>query len=174
VMEFTDKPPPVSEQELAAAEAKLAELGQHIPPSYKAFLAEQDGGKPVRSVFDFEQDNRPQSDYVKRFLGLAPVPPPGENLLDTAESLWTRVPEGVLPIARDPFGNLICLDGRDGGDGPVLFWDHEYEGDPPDEANLYVIAPDLHTFLDGLREPEPRPPASKPKGLKRLFGRGGP
>ena len=61
-----------------------------------------------------------------------------------------RVPPGVTVIADDPGGNHICLDGRDGGDGPVLFWDHDYESDPPDEANLYVIAPDLETFLDRL------------------------
>jgi SMI1-KNR4 cell-wall len=171
MMEFSDKPPRVSAQALAAAEAKLAELGQHIPPSYKAFLAEQDGGRPVRDIFAFEQDNRPQESDVKRFLGLAPVLAPGRNLVDTAQALWTRVPEGVLPIARDSFGNLVCLDGRNGRDGPVLFWDHELEGDPPDESNLYFIAPDLQTFLDGLYESEPLPPLTKPKGLRRLFGR---
>jgi len=37
-----------SPEALAAAKARWAELGDPIPPSYRAFLAEQDGGKPVR------------------------------------------------------------------------------------------------------------------------------
>ena len=167
---LTDAPAPVSAEELAAAEARLAEVGQSIPPSYKAFLAEHDGGRPVRSAFTFERDNEPKRDRVRRFLGLSPVPPPGENLVETAMSLAGRVPDGVLPIAEDSLGNVVCLDGRDGGDGPVLFWDHEYEGDPADEANLYVVAPNFRTFLDGLDEPAERPPPT-PKGLRRLFGR---
>ena len=175
MIELTDAPAPVSAEELTAAEARLAEIRQSIPASYKAFLAEHDGGEPVRSVFTFERDNEPKRDRVRSFLGLAPVSPPDENLVETAMSLAGRVPDGVLPIAEDSLGNVVCLDGREGGDGPVLFWDHEYEGEPPDEANLYLIAPNLQAFLDGLEEPpeRPRPPAgSKPKGLKRLFGRG--
>jgi cell wall assembly regulator SMI1 len=173
-MEFTRDRPPASADELDAAERELAQLGHRIPPSYKAFLAVQDGGKPSRSTFRFEQDGRDQDDVVEEFLGVAPVPAPDLNLVRTARLLGSRIPAGVLPIADDPFGNHICIDGRDGRDGPVLFWDHEYEGDPPDEANLYEIAPDLHTFLDALTE-EPQAssaaPQPKPHGLRRLFKR---
>jgi cell wall assembly regulator SMI1 len=152
-------------------ENDLAQLDQRIPPSYRAFLADHDGGRPVRDCFSFEQGGRAHEDRVHVFLGVAPVPSPGTNLIDTAANLWRRAPSGVLPIARDPVGNLICLDGRDGRDGPVLFWDHEYEGDPPDEANLYVIAPDLRTFLDGLYE-DPDPPVVLPRKRRwRVFGR---
>jgi hypothetical protein len=173
MIEFTDERPPVSEEALAAAEQRLAEVGQRIPPSYRAFLANSDGGRPVKNRFSFQQEDRDEGDTVKVFLGIAPVPPPASNLIDTAASLWERVPAGVLPIARDPFGNLICLDGRDGRDGPVLFWDHEYEGeDEPDEANLYEIAPDLQTFLDSLTEkPDPPPAPHLAQGWRRIFGR---
>jgi cell wall assembly regulator SMI1 len=170
VIELREPAPPAKEAHIAAAEGALAELGHSIPPSYRAFLAEHDGGTPVRSVFTFEQDNQPRRSVVDGFLGVAPVEPPLSNLADTAQSLGERLLPGVVPIADDPFGNLVCIDCREQADGPVVFWDHEYEGDPPDAANLYPIAPDLASFLASLREPEPLPPP-KPRGLKRLFGR---
>jgi cell wall assembly regulator SMI1 len=162
----------VSAAGLAAAEERLAEMGQRIPESYKAFLAHHDGGVPVRDHFSFQRDDKTERDRVHVFLGVAPVPSPGANLVKTVGLLGERLPSGVLPIAEDPFGNLICLDNRDGRDGPVLFWDHEYEGEPPDEANLYEIAPDLQTFLDSLYEdPDPPAVAQQQTGRRRLFGR---
>jgi hypothetical protein len=70
-------------------------------------------------------------------------------------------------------GNLICLDGRDGRDGPVLFRDHERETEPPSDANLFELAPDLEAFLESLAPPEelPAPPSPPPSRLRRLFAR---
>ena len=138
-IDIRDNRPPVSDEELAAAEARLATLGHHIPPSYKAFLAEQDGGKPVRNFFRFRQGD---------------------------------LPGGLLPIATDAFGNLVVLEGRDGRDGPVYFWDHELGEDEQEEPELFWLAPDLQTFLDELIEdPDPEPSPPRKKGLRRLFGR---
>jgi cell wall assembly regulator SMI1 len=170
VIEFREPRPPVSAEELNAAELRLAELGRHLPPSYKAFLEEHDGGQPVRDSFSFQQDNQDQDDLVRTFFGIAPSA--SGDLVEIATAMWTRVPAGMLPIAEDPFGNLVVLNGRDGRDGPVLFWDHEYESDPPDEANLYEIAPDLQTFVDGLIESPPLAPSPPPRSRwKRLLGR---
>jgi len=170
VIEFANERPPVASDELADAERRLSELGQHIPRSYKTFLAHHDGGRPVENSFSYERDDREIGNVVNAFLGIAPMP--GGNLIETAMSMWERIPAGVLPIAEDQVGNLICLDGRDGRDGPVLFWDHEYEGDPPDEANLYEIAPDLQTFLDTLiKDPDPPQVSAAPKGWRRILGR---
>jgi hypothetical protein len=171
-IEIRDDRPPVPAEALAAAEARLAELGQQIPPSYKEFLADQDGGKPARGMFSFRQNDREQSDRVRLFYGVADSP--NGDLVGEAETMAGRLPEGVLPIAGDSFGNLVVLDGRDGSDGPVLFWDHEFETDLPDESDLFWLAPDLSTFLDQL-ESEPEPPPAEPEpertGWRRLFGR---
>jgi len=148
MIEFIEEQPPVSAEQLAAAEQQLADLGQRIPPSYKAFLAEHDGGEPVRNGFSYEGEGEVEDGEVQVFLGIAPSP--DGDLVSKAKVMRDRVPPGVIVIADDPGGNHICLDGRDGRDGPVLFWDHEYESDPPDEANLYEVAPDLQTFLDRL------------------------
>jgi SMI1 / KNR4 family (SUKH-1) len=165
-IEIHDDRPPVSGEALAAAEAELARLGHHIPPSYKAFLADQDGGKPVRDLFRFRQGDRDQEDLIRLFYGVAESP--NGDLVRRAGS--ADLPGGLLPIATDAFGNLVVLDGRDGADGPVYFWDHELGDDDAEEPELFWLAPDLQTFLDELiEEPEPEPPPPK-KGLRRLFG----
>ncbi|MGI8750492.1 MAG: HNH endonuclease [Thermoleophilaceae bacterium] len=167
-IDIRDDRPPVSTETLAAAEARLAELGHPIPPSYKAFLADQDGGEPVRDFFSFRQGERDQHALVQWFYGIAESLE--GDLVGEAESLIDRVPAGVLSIAGDGSGNAVVMDGRDGRDGPVYFWDHEFEGEPPDESNLWWLAPDLETFLaDLIEEPEPLPVVG-PSGWRRLFG----
>ena len=44
MIELKQPRPPASREALAATERRLADLGHRIPPSYRAFLAEQDGG----------------------------------------------------------------------------------------------------------------------------------
>lgn len=164
-----DHRPPVPPEALAAAEARLAELGHPIPPSYRAFLADQDGGEPVRDYFSFRQQDRDQADLVRLFYGIADSP--NGDLVEQVERTTNSLPPEVLPIAGDAFSNLVVLDGRDGRDGPVLFWDYEFETDLPDESDLSWVAPDLETFLaDLIENPQPAP-AVEPKGWRRLFGR---
>jgi hypothetical protein len=170
-IEIRDERPPVPAESLAEAEARLAAIGTRIPSSYKAFLAQQDGGNPVRKAFSFQQHDREQHDLVRLFFGIAESP--NGDLVSEAEAVRDRLPADVLPIATDAFGNLVVLDGRDGRDGPVLFWDHEFQSDPPSEDDLFWVAPDLETFLSSLEEDrdEPVAPAPARKGLRRLFGR---
>jgi hypothetical protein len=168
-IEIRDQRPPVSAERLAVAEARLAAIGTRIPPSYKAFLVQQDGGKPVRNLFSFRQHDRDQDDFVRLFYGIAESP--NGDLVSTAETARDNLPADVLPIATDNFGNLILLDGRDGHDGPVLFWDHEFLSDPPSEDDLFWVAPDLGTFLAELREDVGDEPAGPSTGWRRMFGR---
>jgi hypothetical protein len=169
-MEFRPHRPPAPLREFVAAEQKLERMGWRIPPSYKEFLHCQDGGKPVRTEFAFSQHGRFQTSLVRTFLGVTPSP--NGDIIDTLDLLGDRMLTGVLPIGDDPVGNLICLDGRDGRDGPMLFWDHERETEPPSDANLFRVAPDLATFLESLTVPEELPPLPpRPSRLRRLFGR---
>jgi cell wall assembly regulator SMI1 len=152
-LDFEESQPPVSGEELAAAEAALAELGHRIPPSYREFLAAHDGGPPVQDRFEFDDvDGRRQRDRVHYFLGVADSP--DGDLVETAGALHGRLIPGMLPIAGDEYGNLLLLDARGDADGPVWFWDHEREGDTPDVAALALVAPDLETFLHDLAADE--------------------
>lgn len=168
-IDIKDQRPPVSAERLAEAEARLAAIGTRIPPSYKAFLAQQDGGKPVRNVFSFRQHDRDQEDFVRLFYGIAESP--NGDLVSRADTARNNLPADVLPIATDNFGNLIVLDGREGRDGPVLFWDHEFQSDPPSEDDLFWVAPDFETFLAQLREHVDDEPTEAVTGWRRIFGR---
>lgn len=173
MIELEEPRPPASPEALAETERRLAARGHRIPPSYRAFLAEQDGGRPLVDVFHFEQRDRRQSSRISSFLGVAPAP--DGDLAEVAGTV--DVPPGILPIAGDEVGNLVCIDTRDGRDGPVLFWDHEegFDDGEEDFSNLYEIAPDLQTFLDGLSEAEPldiEPVVlSTARGWRKLFSR---
>jgi cell wall assembly regulator SMI1 len=171
-LDFREHQPPVSPEALAAAEAGLAELGHRIPPSYREFLAEHDGGPPVQDMFDYtDRDGGQEQDRVHFFLGVADSP--DGDLVETAQALRGRVIPGLLPIAGDPFGNFLLLDTRDESDGPIWLWDHEFEPDELDESNLSFVARDLAALLEGLRPApaQPPPPTKQAGGLKRLFGR---
>jgi SMI1/KNR4 family protein SUKH-1 len=148
-LDFEEEQPPVPPEALAAAESALAELGHRIPPSYREFLTGHDGGPPVQAIFEFDDvDGRHQRDRVHYFLGVADSP--DGDLVETAGALHGRVVPGMLPIAGDEYGNFLLLDARDDGDGPVWFWDHEREGDDPEDSELARVAPDFETFLDSL------------------------
>jgi SMI1 / KNR4 family (SUKH-1) len=174
VIELKKPRPPASAEAFAETEGRLAERGHRIPPSYREFLAEQDGGRPVKNVFRFEQHDREQSSRVAAFLGVEPA---ADGDLVGVVGRVGDIPPGILPIATDEFGNFVCIDTRDDRDGPVLFWDHEegFDDDDVDFSNLYEIAPDLQTFLDGLTEAPPldfEPVVlSTAKGWRRLFSR---
>jgi hypothetical protein len=166
-IELRTERPPAGPDELAAAERELAELGRRIPDSYKAFLADQDGGYPVRGRFAFREGDRANGSRVKLFFGVGEQP---DGDLVGMAGLAMGLPAGLLAIGMDSFGNLVCL--RD--DGPVVFEDHEvFDEDEPDAGGIYPIAPDLPAFLEMLHAnpvPAPRPPQKN--WLSRLFGRG--
>jgi hypothetical protein len=154
-----DHRPPVSPGRLAEVQAKLAELGHPIPPSYREFLSDHDGGDPVRDHFTFRQGDRDEHDVVQWFYGIEPSPE--GDLVEIVELIPGRFLAGTLPIVADASGNYLLLDRRDGRDGPVWFWDHDLQVDPPDQSNLFWVATDLHSFLDRLVEvPDPAPPVA--------------
>ncbi len=69
-----------------------------------------------------------------------------------------RIPDDLLWIADDPFGNAICIGIRGRYFGKVYFWDHERE---PDEktwdgsvetaGNIQFLANSFRQFVAGLK-----------------------
>lgn len=127
-----------------------AELAVRLPDDYRRFLAETNGGRPEPSGFVFQTTNGPSDSLVDWFLTLY-----------AAEELYTlreyramygdRIPPMMLPIACDPFGNLVLLDVGAKSIGAVCFWDHEKES--MDEAtwdNISVVAQSFTDFLNAL------------------------
>lgn len=134
------------EAKLNAAEAKL---NAKLPKSYRDFLQIANGGKPVNSKFRFKMKEGTEEDStVHYFFGLCTER--GGNLLAKFELYKGRIPLGHLPIASDPFGNLILIR-LFGQDPPVFFWDHERELDGPTGSNVSPIAKSFSDFIANLQ-----------------------
>lgn len=85
-----------------------------------------------------------------------------DNLEETLDNYYDRLPSALVPISADMAGNLICIGVSDKATGKIYFWDHENEleaklmlqedvGDITVDDywdNLYVIA---DSFIDFIR-----------------------
>lgn len=127
------------------------DLGSTLPAPYRRFLREYNGGTPVPGVFGFIQDGRENNSTVREFFC---VTGEGANSVRSVlETYKNRVPKGLLPVASDPCGNLVCLGISGGERGQVYFWDHDYESEEdeaPDSSNVYLVSNDFDTFLSSL------------------------
>jgi hypothetical protein len=78
------------------------------------------------------------------------------SLLWARECYEGRMPNEVLWIMDDPFGNAICLTVKGQNRGRVYFWDHEdepdeeWDGTIEDTPNLQLLADTFADFVAGL------------------------
>ena len=126
-----------------ALSAYCAEHGLALPKSLRAQLLDQNGGAPED---DFLVTVDGHQEELMSFFG-ANMGDPATELAWNAATFRDRIPDGLLPFANDPGGNLYLIAVGDHEDGAVWFWDHEREGEP-DAATL--AAPSLDAFLAGL------------------------
>jgi len=92
-----------------------------------------------------------------------------EFIVDVYNSYRNTLPNGVVPFAFDPAGNLICFDYKDHEGNPiVVFWEHENAGEKEmimreeglteDQAekrareNVFYVAATFTEFLDKLHD----------------------
>ncbi|MDC2866677.1 SMI1/KNR4 family protein [Bacillus sp. BP-3] len=92
-----------------------------------------------------------------------------ENIYDAYDARKETLPEGVIPFANDPAGNLICFDYKNHEEDPiVVFWEHEdawekealmeSEGITAEEAeevareNVFYVASTFTEFLNKLHD----------------------
>ena len=126
-------------------------LGTPLPKDYRDFLAETNGGRPEPSAFMFQQYGRPQKSLVDWFFTLDATEEQ-YHVLRENETLSGRIPARLLPIACDPFGNIVLLDLGAKSVGAVYFWDHEnenMEGEPYWD-NVSYIAASFTAFISSL------------------------
>ncbi|MHC4404884.1 MAG: SMI1/KNR4 family protein [Planctomycetota bacterium] len=144
--------PPLSDTQLKAVEKSLK---VKFPKAYRAFLLACNGGEPAPDGFRRPGEEEPWV-YVQQFLEISDHE--GINLVDSF-NLFKRehdwLPKSLMPIAKDPGGNLICLSVSGTDKGAVYFWDHEQAGereldDPSDYADVTLIAASFEEFLAGF------------------------
>jgi len=127
------------------------ELNVELPDDYRRFLAESNGGRPEPSGFVFQTPDGQSSDsLVDWFLTLNP----SEDLYTLSEyrmMYQDRTPPLMLPIACDPFGNLVLLDIGARTKGTVCLWDHEQESmGKLTWENISNVAPSFSDFQESL------------------------
>jgi hypothetical protein len=102
-------------------------IAARLPDDYREFLIRHNGGYPEPSGF------RGGNDVLNFFFGL------WQKHADlNYETLAHRgfIPEGLIPIACDPGGNLVLLEIARPHRGRVWFWDHEQSGERDKAVSL--------------------------------------
>ncbi len=138
----------LSERDIVNTESQL---GFTLPVAYRVFLLRNNGGRPQPNAFPIDNNPADTHGLVQAFLCIKE----GDiyNLGTYVRRYRDRVPSGLLPIAVDPGGNLICLATSGVRAGKVYFWDHEEEaneGETPGYNNTYLIANSFDEFLNSL------------------------
>src|SRR5262249_37691565 len=113
----------LTEERLSQLETRLK---SKLPEDYRQFLLWHNGGRPTLSRFTFQAEGEEQESILEWLFAVhdqpyeepkdwdpesGELPPhfgqPLEAVWDDLQSEKTRA--GMLPIGRDPGGNLICL-----------------------------------------------------------------
>jgi len=135
----------------SAIEVFEAFLGIKIPNDYREYLENNNGGKPTAASFDIPGEG---DDSIQEFFPLLSKTR-ADDLPYKIKLYAKRIPEEMLPIGRDPGGNLllICLKRKERG--KIFFWDHEHEADGEDAqpyyGNIKLLAPNFGDFLSKLK-----------------------
>lgn len=126
-------------------------VGRPLPEDYTRFLYESNGGRPEPFEFSFRQYGKEQGSVLDWFFTLDQAEPI-YFLPSKIDTFKDRIPVHLLPIATDPFGNLILLDVGAKSVGSIYFWDHENENSNGDAwwNNISFIAPSFTDFVNGL------------------------
>ncbi len=139
----------VTAAEVAACEQRI---GRPVPPAYREFLLQRNGGRPVRELFTFNDGKRVAEGGVDAFLGVGKFDESLDRYLDDYRG---RIPDDLFPIAHDAGDNLILIGAEGANAGKVFFWHHEFEadeGEAPTYDNVFLIADSFAAFLASLHE----------------------
>jgi hypothetical protein len=148
---------PLTEERLRRLEAGLE---ARLPDDYRAFLLQLNGGRPTLARFTFDVDGETQESILEWFFAVHDQPyedpddwdpdsgelPPyfGQPLEDVWADFSSEEPRaGVLPIGRDPGGNLVGIGYAGERAGAVWWYDHETE-------SFARLAGTFTEFLAGL------------------------
>lgn len=112
-----------------------AELGVLFPDEYKALVLKHNGASIIPFAFKVGE----MVESINNF----------HNVVEKYHFSDERLPEGIIPFARDAGDNQICFDYRDGTIS-ILFWDY---GSPKnDGVDLSLVANSFKEFLNMLFE----------------------
>lgn len=124
-------------------------IGIPLPKDYWDFLLRFNGGRPIPNSFPIRGFDLDNFGDIQRFFGITEdrVAPDIRWFIKTFRG---RIPHGLLPIAGDGSGNIICLSLSGSNMGAVYFWYHDAEQSPPTYSNVYPIADSFTDFLNSI------------------------
>ena len=140
---------PITDKEVAQLEEQI---GCRLPDEYRTFMLKNNGGRPNKSIFKYKEANTLCGSTIKMFFSIGK----GEHTIEKARRIYEgRIPDIVLPIASDSFGNIVCIGLQGRNRGKMYFWDHELE---LMRWNLNpIICTDFKDFLKRLEAPKKEP-----------------
>lgn len=125
-------------------------IGARLPSEYRIYQLNHNGGKP--SPNDFIISKKEGEDSIHHFYGLHNGPD-YLQLRSNYDTYYNRMPQEIIPIADDPFGNQICIGINGKYAGKIYFWDHERELNQFGRfnwLNIIKIADSFDQFLNSL------------------------
>jgi hypothetical protein len=119
-------------------------VGVKLPASYITLLMFSNGGHPQLDTFYFKAEGSLQEWGIGVFFHISWDFESPENIVWNYARRWSGADKGILPIADDGVGNLVCLDLTNAGNQRVVLWVH----DPG--PKLLSVAGSIEEFIDGL------------------------
>ena len=149
-IKISDAEEDLTEENLQQAEKRV---DVKFPDEYRKFLLKHNGGSPEPCAFKYTfEEDEPELACVAYFLAI--YEGEDENFFDYFETYEERIPPQLIPIARDPGGNLILLGVSGKYTGKVYFWLQDFEPDEPDFSNICLVADSFNEFLASLHDPD--------------------
>jgi cell wall assembly regulator SMI1 len=121
------------------------EIGFTLPPDYRDFLVQHNGGQPENKFLEVSDCN---SDVmISCFLGIKK--PLADDILFWIEELSDDLKDFFLPIAVDAGGNFLLMDKSN---GKIYYWDSaRFFPDSSDEENAFWVANSFSHLLESLK-----------------------
>ncbi|PCJ11402.1 MAG: hypothetical protein COB04_19135 [Gammaproteobacteria bacterium] len=123
-------------------------IGCELPIEYRNYLAKYNGGKPIPSNFDLENEEG----LTLHTMNSLSFDGKYYDHAWTYETFKGRIPKQLLPFGDDPGGNQICIGLKGKYKGKVYFWDHEEDNLIFKFKGVSLVAESFNEFIDGLYE----------------------
>jgi hypothetical protein len=131
------------------------QIGKIFPSDYKNFLLNSNGGHPIKSNFPLliPINNNEHDGEIAWFNNIGNYE--SNNLINNFNTFSNRIPNNLISIGCNSFGDQICLCVYGTDYGKVYFWDHENEAaafghEEPWMNNVYLIANSFADFINSL------------------------
>jgi len=139
---FIKSGPPITESDISVIENKYNFI---LPREYRAFLLNINGGIPSKRYYVNEKLD--YSYVIDLFLSIRANNLSFEEYYEDYKIQSKLLPERMVPIAEDAFGNLICVSIKGEDTGSIYFWNHE-----DNSTDVRRIAPSFNEFLNNLKD----------------------